>query len=176
VSLNRFEHSGVFLNTSIVTDPQSGLNYHNQPTPSQSQLTLSTLSQLCAFGSPDRRKESANLRQGDVSTDIIAGRVSGIGNIRDQILAAVVSALAAIVAFVAMVVISIFLGTLLFKMNLLTDEVAAWFGIGFGFPVGLVVALVAFFFCFRRLRTMAARAESRPPSCCNQAMALKTHQ
>ena len=89
-----------------------------------------------------------NERNRDVATVILAGRVSGIENMRDQILAAVVSALAAIVAFVAAVVISIFLGTLLFKMNLLTDEVAAWFGIGFGFPLGLVIALVAFFFCF----------------------------
>jgi uncharacterized membrane protein YGL010W len=44
------------------------------------------------------------------------------------------------------------LGGLLFRIGLTTDEGAAWSGISLGIPIGIVFAIIAFVYCFRRFR------------------------
>jgi hypothetical protein len=45
-----------------------------------------------------------------------------------------------------------FLGGLLLRLGLNTDEGAAWSGIGLGIPIGTVFAIIAFIYTFRKIR------------------------
>jgi len=70
----------------------------------------------------------------------------------EQIVATLVSTLASAAVFVRTVLISTFAGSLLFRVHLLTDEPAAWLGLSFGFPTGGVFALMALFYCFKKIK------------------------
>jgi uncharacterized membrane protein len=45
-----------------------------------------------------------------------------------------------------------FLGGLLFRIGLTTDECAAWSGMSLGIPIGLVFAIISFVYCLRKFR------------------------
>jgi hypothetical protein len=63
-----------------------------------------------------------------------------------------VSGFAAIFAGLLGVVAGMFLGGLLLRLGLNTDEGAAWSGIGLGIPIGTVFAIIAFIYTFRKIR------------------------
>ncbi len=73
----------------------------------------------------------------------------------DAILAAFAAVFAAAVSLVFFIVLSEFLGGLLFKLGILTDEGAAWFGISFGIPVGAILGVFAAVYCFRKVISLA---------------------
>jgi hypothetical protein len=50
------------------------------------------------------------------------------------------------------VIAGMFLGGFLLRLGLTTDEGAAWSGISLGFPIGIVCAILAFVYCFRKIR------------------------
>jgi hypothetical protein len=62
------------------------------------------------------------------------------------------SAIAAAFAAVLGVMVAMFLGGLLFRLGLYTDEAAAWSGIGLGVPIGTIFAIIAFIYTFRKIR------------------------
>ena len=70
----------------------------------------------------------------------------------DALVAVIVSVLAAGFTAALAVVASMFLGGFLLRLRLLSDEGAAWFGISFGIPLGLICAIVVFVYCFRKIR------------------------
>jgi hypothetical protein len=74
------------------------------------------------------------------------------GALFDVSFAVVVSAVAAVLGAVLGVIAGMFLGGLLFRVGLMTDEGAAWSGISIGLPVGLMFAIIAFVYCFRKIR------------------------
>ena len=68
------------------------------------------------------------------------------------IVAVIISGIASVFAASLGVATGMLLGGLLFRIGLTTDEGAAWSGISLGIPIGLVFAIIAFLFCFRRFR------------------------
>jgi hypothetical protein len=70
----------------------------------------------------------------------------------EVVVAIIVSALAAAGAAGLGILVSMFLGQLLYRLGLLTDEGAAWSGISIGAPIGLVCAIIMFVYCFRKIR------------------------
>lgn len=68
------------------------------------------------------------------------------------IVALIISGIAAVFAALLGVPTGALLGGLLFRIGLTTDEGAAWSGISLGIPIGLVFAIVAFVYCFRKFR------------------------
>jgi hypothetical protein len=70
----------------------------------------------------------------------------------EAVVAIVVSTLAAAGSAVFGVFVSILLGQLLFRVGLMTDEGAAWSGISLGVPLGIACAIIAFLYCFRKIR------------------------
>lgn len=71
----------------------------------------------------------------------------------EAVAAAIVSTLAAAGTAVLSVFVSMLLGQFLFRVGLLTDEEAAWSGIIPGIPVGIACAVIAFVYCFRKIRS-----------------------
>jgi hypothetical protein len=63
-----------------------------------------------------------------------------------------VSILAAAGAAALGALLSMLLGELLLRLGLMTDEGAAWSGISLGVPIGFVCAIIAFVYCFRKIR------------------------
>jgi phosphotransferase system glucose/maltose/N-acetylglucosamine-specific IIC component len=63
-----------------------------------------------------------------------------------------VSGFAAIFAGLLGVVAGMFLGGLLPRVGLNTEEGAAWSGISLGIPIGTVFAIIAFIYTFRKIR------------------------
>jgi hypothetical protein len=70
----------------------------------------------------------------------------------DLAVAVLGSVIAAAFAAVLGAVIAMFLGGLLFRLGLYTDEGAAWSGIGLGVPIGMIFAIIAFTYTFRKIR------------------------
>jgi phosphotransferase system glucose/maltose/N-acetylglucosamine-specific IIC component len=68
------------------------------------------------------------------------------------IVAVIISGVAAVFAALLGVATGMLLGGLLFRIGLTTDEGAAWSGISLGTPIGLVFAIIAFVYCFRKFR------------------------
>jgi len=68
------------------------------------------------------------------------------------IVALIISGIAAVFAALLGVATGMLLGGLLFRIGLTADEGAAWSGISLGIPIGLVFAIIAFLYCFRRFR------------------------
>jgi phosphotransferase system glucose/maltose/N-acetylglucosamine-specific IIC component len=64
----------------------------------------------------------------------------------------ILSGIASVFAALLGVATGMLLGGLLFRIRLTTDEGAAWSGISLGIPIGLVFAIIAFLYCFRRFR------------------------
>jgi hypothetical protein len=73
-------------------------------------------------------------------------------DVGEAIVAVIVSTMAAGFAAMLGVIASMFLGYLLLRFGLTTDEGAAWFGISLGLPIGFVCAVIAFFYSFRKIR------------------------
>jgi hypothetical protein len=81
--------------------------------------------------------------------------IRGATDLKDKgeaVVAVVVSTLAAASAAVSGAFVSMLLGLLLFRVGLMTDEGAAWSGISLGVPIGIACAIIAFFYCFRKIR------------------------
>ena len=70
----------------------------------------------------------------------------------DLALAVLGSVMAAAFAAVVGVVVAMFLGGLLFRLGIYTHEGAAWSGIGLGLPIGMIFAITAFIYIFRKIR------------------------
>jgi uncharacterized membrane-anchored protein YitT (DUF2179 family) len=70
----------------------------------------------------------------------------------DRAVALIVSALTAIVAAVIGVFVGGIFGSLLLRVGLNTDEVAAWSPISLGLPIGTILAVFAFIYTFRKFR------------------------
>jgi hypothetical protein len=68
------------------------------------------------------------------------------------IVALIISSIAAVFAALFGIAAGALLGGLLFRIGLTTDEGAAWSGISLGIPIGLVFAIIAFLYCFRKFR------------------------
>jgi hypothetical protein len=80
-----------------------------------------------------------------------AGKLRGVtDDILGVIVALIISGIAAVFATLLGVVTGAFLGGLLFRIGLTTDEGAAWSGMSLGIPIGLVFAIIAFVYCFRK--------------------------
>jgi hypothetical protein len=73
-------------------------------------------------------------------------------DVGEAVVAVIVSTLAAGCAAVLGAIASMFLGYFLLLLGFTTDEGAAWSGISLGIPVGLVCAVIAFVYCFRKIR------------------------
>src|SRR5689334_2911439 len=78
----------------------------------------------------------------------IVKRLFEIATVVDAILAAGAALFAAAITFVLCIVLSLPMGGVLYKMGMLTDEGAAWFGISFGIPVGAIFGILAAVYCF----------------------------
>ncbi len=72
-------------------------------------------------------------------------------NVANTVTAVFLSAAAAALTVIVVVVASMPVGLAAFKLGLITDEGAAWFGISVGIPLGLVCAVVVFVYCFLRI-------------------------
>jgi uncharacterized membrane protein len=68
------------------------------------------------------------------------------------VVALIMSGIAAVFAAFLGIVTGAFLGGLLFRIGLTTDEGAAWSGMSLGIPIGLIFAIIAFVYCFRKFR------------------------
>jgi hypothetical protein len=68
------------------------------------------------------------------------------------IVALIISGIAAVFAALLGIAIGGLVGGLLFRIGLTTDEGAAWSGISLGIPIGLVFAIIAFVYCFRKFK------------------------
>ena len=68
------------------------------------------------------------------------------------VVALIMSGIAAVFAALLGIVTGMFLGGLLFRIGLTTDEGAAWSGMSLGIPIGLIFAIIAFVYCFRKFR------------------------
>ncbi|MCU1271152.1 MAG: hypothetical protein JWN74_2446 [Acidobacteriaceae bacterium] len=74
-------------------------------------------------------------------------------DIGEAIVAVFVSILvSAISLLLFMVFVAGLIGKIANKLGLLSDEGAAWFGISFGIPVGIVFASVVFVYSFKKIR------------------------
>jgi uncharacterized membrane protein len=73
-------------------------------------------------------------------------------DIVDLAVAVLGSVIAAAFAGVLGVVVAMFLGGLLFRLGVYTDEGAAWSGIGLGVPIAIIFAITAFVYTFRKIR------------------------
>ena len=68
------------------------------------------------------------------------------------VVALIMSGIAAVFAALLGIFTGAFLGGLLFRIGLTTDEGAAWSGMSLGIPIGLIFAIIAFAYCFRKFR------------------------
>ena len=73
-------------------------------------------------------------------------------DVGDVIFAVIGATLAAVFAAFLGVIAAMFLGGFLYRIGLMTDEGAAWSGISLGIPLGLVCGVLAFIYCFRKIR------------------------
>ena len=74
-------------------------------------------------------------------------------DIGESLVAVLVSILAAALTLIfVVVVVSGLVGTVGFKLGLLSAEGEAWIGISLGIPLGLVCAILVFVYCFKRIR------------------------
>jgi hypothetical protein len=82
-----------------------------------------------------------------------AGKLRGVADdILGVIVAMIISGIAAVFAAWLGVATGMFLGGLLFRIGLTTDEGAAWSGMSLGIPIGLVFAIISFVYCLRKFR------------------------
>ena len=75
-----------------------------------------------------------------------------LDNMGEGIVAVLASTLVAGVTGISAVFASMLLGQFLFRVELVTDEVASWSAIIPGVPIGIVCAAIAFIYCFRKIR------------------------
>jgi phosphotransferase system glucose/maltose/N-acetylglucosamine-specific IIC component len=80
------------------------------------------------------------------------GKLLDSDEVLGVIVAVILSGIAPVFAALLGVATGMLLGGLLFRIRLTTDEGAAWSGISLGIPIGLVFAIIAFLYCFRRFR------------------------
>jgi ABC-type phosphate transport system permease subunit len=70
----------------------------------------------------------------------------------EAVVAVVISTLAAAGSAVLGMFVSMLLGQLLFRVGLMAGEGAAWSGISLGVPIGIACAIIAFLYCFHKIR------------------------
>jgi hypothetical protein len=84
---------------------------------------------------------------------LVEGAEIHVEDIGEAFVAGLVSALAAVMTLILIVVVVAGLvGVLGFKLGLISAEGEAWIGISFGVPVGVLSGILVFIYSFKRIR------------------------